>query len=75
MAYTIPYTDQANKGTITIEDSTLNQDTSLKLQAEIQQHTEVLLQKIFYTYWKILQVLLNLLHLLKDSYGMTLHQA
>ncbi len=31
MAYTIPYTDQANKGTITIEDSTLNQDTSLKL--------------------------------------------
>ena len=31
MAYTIPYTDQANKGTITIQDSTLNQDTSLKL--------------------------------------------
>jgi len=31
MAYTIPYTDQANKGTITIEDSTLNQDTSLKI--------------------------------------------
>ena len=30
MAYTIPYTDQANKGTITIQDSTLNQDTSLK---------------------------------------------
>lgn len=31
MAYTIPYTDQANKGTITIEDNTINQDTSLKL--------------------------------------------
>ena len=31
MAYTIPYTDQANKGTITIEDSTINTETSLKL--------------------------------------------
>ncbi len=31
MAYTIPYTDQANKGTITIEDNTINQETSLKL--------------------------------------------
>ena len=31
MAYTIPYTDQANKGTITIEDNTINQETSLSL--------------------------------------------
>ena len=31
MAYTIPYTDQANKGTITIEDGSINQSTSLKL--------------------------------------------
>lgn len=31
MAYTIPYTDQANKGTITIEDNTINQETTLKL--------------------------------------------
>ena len=31
MSYTIPYTDQANKGTITIEDGSINQSTSLKL--------------------------------------------
>ena len=31
MAYTIAYTDEANKGTITIEDVTINQDTSLKI--------------------------------------------
>lgn len=31
MAYTIAYTDQANKGTITIEDSTINEETSLKI--------------------------------------------
>lgn len=31
MAYTIPYTDEANKGTITIEDNTINQETSIKL--------------------------------------------
>lgn len=31
MAYTIAYTDQANKGTITIEDNTINTETSLKL--------------------------------------------
>jgi len=31
MAYTIAYSDQANKGTITIEDSTLNNETSLQL--------------------------------------------
>ena len=31
MSYTIPYTDQANKGTITIVDNTINQETSLKL--------------------------------------------
>lgn len=31
MAYTIAYTDQANKGTITIEDSTINTETSLKI--------------------------------------------
>lgn len=29
MAYTIAYTDQANKGTISIEDATINQTTSL----------------------------------------------
>lgn len=29
MAYTIAYTDQANKGTITIEDNTLNNTTDL----------------------------------------------
>ena len=29
MAYTIAYTDQANKGTITIEDATLNNTTDL----------------------------------------------
>ena len=31
MAYTISYTDAANKGTITIEDGTLNTETSLKI--------------------------------------------
>ena len=31
MAYTIAYTDQANKGTITIEDNTLNTTTDLKI--------------------------------------------
>ena len=31
MAYTISYTDEANKGTITVEDSTLNTETSLKI--------------------------------------------
>jgi len=31
MAYEIAYTDQANKGTITIEDRTINQETSLSL--------------------------------------------
>lgn len=31
MAYTIAYTDQANKGTITIEDNTLNTVTDLKI--------------------------------------------
>jgi microcystin-dependent protein len=31
MAYTINYTDTINKGTITVEDSTLNQETSLQL--------------------------------------------
>lgn len=31
MAYTISYTDVANKGTITIEDGSLNTDTSLRI--------------------------------------------
>lgn len=31
MAYEIAYTDQANKGTITVEDGVLNQETSLSL--------------------------------------------
>jgi len=31
MAYTIPYTDEANKGTINVEDNTINQQTSVKL--------------------------------------------
>ena len=31
MAYEIAYTDQANKGTITIEDRTINQETSLSI--------------------------------------------
>ena len=31
MAYTIAYTDQANKGTITVEDRTINQETSLNI--------------------------------------------
>lgn len=31
MAYTIAYTDQANKGTITVEDNSLNTETSLSL--------------------------------------------
>ena len=31
MAYTIAYTDQANKGTITVEDNTINSETSLGL--------------------------------------------
>lgn len=31
MAYTIAYTDQANKGTITVEDNTINTETSLGL--------------------------------------------
>jgi len=31
MSYTIAYTDQANKGTITIEDNTINTETSLGL--------------------------------------------
>ena len=31
MPYIIAYTDEANKGTITIEDSTLNNDTSLSI--------------------------------------------
>tara|TARA_B100001287_G_scaffold101106_1_gene85060 strand:+ start:31074 stop:33101 length:2028 start_codon:yes stop_codon:yes gene_type:complete len=31
MAYEIPFTDNANKGTITVEDSSINTDTSLQL--------------------------------------------
>ena len=31
MAYTIAYTDQANKGTITVEDGTINTETTLKI--------------------------------------------
>jgi len=31
MAYTIAYTDQANKGTITVEDGTINQETDLRI--------------------------------------------
>lgn len=31
MSYTIPYTDQANKGTITVEDNTVNTQTSVGL--------------------------------------------
>jgi hypothetical protein len=31
MAYTIAYTDQANKGTITVEDNTINTETGLGL--------------------------------------------
>ncbi len=31
MAYEIPFTDEANKGTITVEDSSINTDTSLGL--------------------------------------------
>lgn len=31
MAYTIAYTDEANKGTITVEDNTINTETSLKI--------------------------------------------
>jgi hypothetical protein len=31
MAYTINYTDVANKGTITVEDSTINSETTLKI--------------------------------------------
>ena len=31
MAYEIPFTDEANKGTITVEDNAINTDTSLGL--------------------------------------------
>jgi len=31
MAYSIPYTDQANKGTIVVEDNTVNTETTLKI--------------------------------------------
>src|SRR6056297_1647576 len=31
MSYTISYTDVANKGTITVEDRTINTETSLKI--------------------------------------------
>jgi len=31
MAYTVRYTDEANKGVIQVEDNTINQDTSLQL--------------------------------------------
>ena len=31
MSYTIPYTDQANNGTITVEDGTINNETSIQL--------------------------------------------
>ena len=31
MAYEIPFTDNANKGTITVEDKSINTDTSLQL--------------------------------------------
>lgn len=31
MAYTVRYTDEANKGVISVEDNTINQDTSLQL--------------------------------------------
>ena len=31
MAYTISYTDSANKGTIVVEDLTLNTETSLSI--------------------------------------------
>ena len=30
MPYTIPYTDEANNGTITVIDNTIDQTTSLK---------------------------------------------
>ena len=31
MAYTIPYTDEANNGTIVVVDNTIDQTTTLKL--------------------------------------------
>lgn len=31
MSYSIPYTDQANNGTITVEDGTINNETSIQL--------------------------------------------
>jgi len=31
MAYSIPFTDETNNGTITVVDSTLNEQTSIKL--------------------------------------------
>ena len=39
MAYSINYSD-SNKGTISIEDSTINQTTSLDLPVEIRQVTD-----------------------------------
>ena len=38
MAYTISYTDALNKGTIVLEDNTLNTTTSLRQSVEILLH-------------------------------------
>jgi len=53
MAYTIPYTDQANNGTITVEDNTINTETTLQFPGR---NTT--------SYGKI--VATNLLHLLEN---------
>jgi hypothetical protein len=50
MAYTIKYSDFVNKGSIVIEDNTINQETSLNLPGRNTTAYGLVLQKTFYTY-------------------------
>ena len=60
MSYQVPFTDQANKGEITVEESSFNNDTSLSLPG-----------RLITDYG--LAVNTNFLQL-KDNFGMILHK-
>jgi len=57
MTYNVPFTDQANKGTITVEGTSPNTDTSLQLPP--QNSTDY-----------GLPILTNFLHLLENCLGL-----
>ena len=50
MAYTINYTDITNKGSIVIEDNTVNTTTTLSIPEDLLQTMVHLLDKTFYSY-------------------------